>query len=44
MQDMLAHVERLGVNVIFDHIEKAALTAGSLQLAMAAITTPAMPW
>jgi thioredoxin reductase (NADPH) len=33
MQDMLAHVERLGVNVIFDHIEKAALTAGSLQLA-----------
>jgi thioredoxin reductase (NADPH) len=33
MQDMLAHVERLGVNVIFDHIEKAALAAGSLQLA-----------
>jgi alkyl hydroperoxide reductase subunit AhpF len=33
MQDMLAHVERLGVNVIFDHIEKAALAAGSLLLA-----------
>ena len=33
MQDMLAHVERLGAHVIFDHVERADLGRRPLQIA-----------